>query len=111
MATPLRRIHAPAHVRRGEVFEVRTLAKHEMEPGVRFDADNIVVTPRHILQEVLAFYNGAQVFRAEWFSSVSANPYLSFRLRAVDSGTIEVVWVSDYNVRTRASTVIEVVDG
>lgn len=104
-----RRIHAPSTVRRGEVFEVRTLARHPMEPGVRFDADKLVVYPRNILQEVQAFYNGNRVFRADWFSSVSANPYLSFSLRAVESGTIEVVWISDYNVRTSASTRIEVV--
>lgn len=110
MARRDRRIKVPKQVRRGESFEVRTLARHPMEPGVRFSTDNIVVYPRHILQEVLAFYNGNQVFRAEWFSSVSANPYLSFHLKAVESGEIEVVWVSDYNVRTSIKTTIEVVD-
>ncbi|WP_417518891.1 thiosulfate oxidation carrier complex protein SoxZ [Minwuia sp.] len=110
MAAGDRRIRVPEQVRRGEIFEVRTLARHAMEPGVRFSTDNIVVYPRHILQEVLAFYNGNQVFRAEWFSSVSANPYLSFHLKAVESGEIEVVWVSDYNVRTRARTAIRVID-
>lgn len=106
-----RRIRAPRQVKRGEVFEVRTLARHPMETGVRFSTENIVVYPRHILQEVLAFYNGNQVFRADWFSAVSANPYLSFHLKAVDSGEIEVVWISDYNVRSSATTMIEVVEG
>lgn len=110
MARRDRRIKAPKQVKRGESFEVRTLARHEMEPGVRFSTDNIVVYPRHILQEVLAFYNGNQVFRAEWFSSVAANPYLSFHVKAVESGEVEIVWVSDYNVRTSAKTTIEVVD-
>lgn len=109
MASRDRRIKAPSKVTRGDTFEVRTLARHPMEPGVRFSTDNIVVYPRHILQEVQAFYNGNQVFRAEWFSSVSANPYLSFHVKAVESGEIEVVWISDYNVRTRAKTRIEVI--
>ena len=110
MATPVRRIHVPKTVKRGAVFEVRTLARHTMESGVRFSTDNIVVIPRHILQEVQAFYNGRQVFRAEWFSSVASNPYLSFRVKAVDSGEVRVVWISDYNVRTEATTSIEVVE-
>ncbi|WP_416897800.1 MAG: thiosulfate oxidation carrier complex protein SoxZ [Minwuia sp.] len=109
MAAGDRRIHAPDTVKRGETFLVRTLARHPMESGVRFDTGNIVVYPRHILQEVLAFYNGNQVFRAEWFSSVSANPYLSFHLKAQESGEIEVVWISDYGVRSSAKTRIEVV--
>jgi len=108
MVAPLRRIHVPRSVKRGEVFEVRTLARHPMESGVRFSTDNIVVIPRHILQEVRAFYNDRLVFRAEWFSSVSSNPYLSFRVKAVDSGEVRVVWISDYNVRTSASTTVEV---
>lgn len=110
MATPERRIHVPKTVKRGDVFEVRTLARHVMESGVRFSTDNIVVIPRHILQEVQGFYNGRQVFRAEWFSSVATNPYLSFRVKAVDSGEIEVIWISDYNVRTSARASIEVVE-
>jgi len=110
MSSRDRRIRAPKTVKRGETFLVRTLARHEMEPGVRFSTDNISIYPRHILQEVLAYYNGNQVFRAEWFSSVSANPYLSFHLKAVESGEIEVVWISDYNVRSSAKTAIEVVD-
>jgi len=110
MASPDRRIHVPATVKRGEVFEVRTLARHAMESGVRFSTDNIVVIPRHILQEVLGFYNGRQVFRAEWFSSVATNPYLGFRVKAVESGEIEVVWISDYNVRTSVKARIEVIE-
>ncbi|PJK28991.1 thiosulfate oxidation carrier complex protein SoxZ [Minwuia thermotolerans] len=109
MAGTDRRIHVPERVRRGEVFMVRTLARHPMEPGVRFDAGNLIVHPRHILQAVTAFYNGVEVFSADWFSSVSANPYLSFHLKAVDSGLIEVIWISDYNARSSASARIEVV--
>jgi len=110
MASKSRRIKVPDQVTRGETFLVRTLARHPMESGVRFSTDNIVVYPRHILQEVQAFYNGNQVFRAEWFSSVSANPYLTFHVKAVESGEIEVVWISDYNVRSSAKASIEVVD-
>jgi sulfur-oxidizing protein SoxZ len=100
----------PKKAKKGQVFTVRTLARHKMEPGVRFDADRFVVIPRHLLQEVLCHYNGRLVFRAEWFSAVSANPYMTFKLRAVDSGEIKVTWIDDYNVETSVSAPIEVVD-
>lgn len=108
MAAPNRRISVPPKARKGEIVTVRTLARHPMEPGVRFDADNIVVHPRLILQEVRCLYNGRQVFRAEWFSSVSENPYFTFKLKAAESGTIKVVWVDDYGVETAAEAPIEV---
>ena len=106
----IRRISVPKKVETGEIFTVRTLARHKMEPGVHFDAKLFVVTPRHLLQEVMCHYNGHRVFYAEWFSAVSSNPYLTFRLRAVESGEIVVTWVDDYNVKSTASSRIEVVD-
>ena len=106
----IRRIRVPKKVQRGQIFTVRTLARHKMEPGVRFDADRFVVYPRHLLQEVLCHYNDKLVFRAEWFSAVSPNPYLTFKLRADRSGDIIVTWVDDYNVKTTATAQIEVVD-
>ena len=106
----IRRISVPKKAKKGQVFTVRTLARHKMVPGVRFDADRFVVIPRHLLQEVLCHYNGRLVFRAEWFSAVSANPYMTFKLRAVDSGEIKVTWIDDYNVETSVSAPIEVVD-
>lgn len=110
MATPKRRLHVPKIAKKGEVFTVRTLARHPMEPGVRFASDDIVVYPRNILQEVRCLYNGRQVFRAEWFSSVSENPYFTFKLKADKSGTIEVIWIDDYGVETSAQARIEVTD-
>ncbi len=106
----IRRISVPRKVEKGQVFTVRTLARHRMEPGVHFDADRFVVTPRHLLQEVKCHYNGRLVFYAEWFSAVSSNPYLTFKLKAEESGDIVVTWVDDYNVETTASAKIEVVD-
>jgi len=106
----IRRISVPKKVKKDQVFTVRTLARHKMEPGVRFDADRFVVTPRHLLQEVLCHYNGQLVFRAEWFSAVSANPYLTFKVKAVESGEIKVTWIDDYAVETFAAAAIEVID-
>ncbi len=106
----IRRISVPKQVEKGEIFTVRTLARHKMEPGVHFDANRFVVTPRLLLQEVKCHYNGRLVFYAEWFSAVSSNPYLTFKLRAEESGEIVVTWVDDYNVITTAAAPIDVID-
>lgn len=107
----LRRLKVPKTARRGEIVTVKTLAEHEMEPGVRFDPKSLVVYPRFILNKVECRVNGRLVFWADWYSGVSANPYMAFKFRAEESGVIEVTWTDDYNSTTSARAEIEVVDG
>ena len=92
----LRRLKYKELVKQGEVIKIKTLAEHSMETGVRRDPYTGVIYPRLIIQEVTAKYNGIIVFRANWFSGVSANPYLAFFITAKESGLIEVEWKDDY---------------
>ena len=87
----------PNPARRGELITVKALAEHEMEPGVRLNPDTLVVYPRFILNKLICRYNGIKVFTSDWYSGVSANPYISFDLLADRSGQIEIEWVDDYN--------------
>lgn len=107
----LRRLKVPETARYGEIVTVKTLAEHEMEPGVRFDPRSLVVYPRFILNKVECRVNGRLVFWADWYSGVSPNPYLAFRIKAEESGVVEVTWTDDYNATTTASAHMEVVGG
>ena len=80
----------------GENVKIKTLAEHEMETGVRRDNITGVIYPRLIIQSVIAKYNGKIVFKANWFSGVSANPYLAFYITAKESGLIEIEWKDDH---------------
>ena len=101
---------SPNPAKRGEIVTVRALAEHEMEPGVRMDPVTLIVYPRFILNQFICRYNGTTVFESDWYSGVSANPYLSFNLRAESSGPIEIEWVDDYNSSTYAVTELLVED-
>lgn len=90
----------PNPARPGEIVTVKTLAEHEMEPGVRFNPQSLVVYPRFILNKIICRYNGETVFWADWFSGVSANPYLAFKIRADRTGPVEIEWIDDYNAST-----------
>ena len=92
----LRRLKFKELAKQGEVIEIKTLAEHNMETGVRRDPDTGVIYPRLIIQKVTAKYNGVIVFKANWFSGVAANPYLAFFVTAKESGLIEVEWKDDY---------------
>ena len=92
----LRRLKYKNIVKVGENVKIKTLAEHEMETGVRRDNITGVIYPRLIIQSVIAKYNGKIVFKANWFSGVSANPYLAFYITAKESGLIEIEWKDDH---------------
>ena len=92
----LRRLKYKKIVKVGENVKIKTLAEHEMETGVRRDNITGVIYPRLIIQSVIAKYNGKIVFKANWFSGVSANPYLAFYITAKESGLIEIEWRDDH---------------
>ena len=92
----LRRLKYKKIVKAGERVKIKTLAEHEMETGVRRDNVTGVIYPRLIIQSVIAKYNGKIVFKANWFSGVSANPYLAFYITAKESGLIEIEWKDDH---------------
>ena len=106
----LRRLKFKKLVKEDEIVKVKTLAEHDMETGVRRDSITGVIYPRLIIQTVLARYNGKVVFKANWFSGVSANPYLAFHFKAKKSGLIEVEWVDDYARSSYRRDYLKVID-
>ena len=93
MAKP--RVKVPKKVAKGEVFEIKTLISHVMESGQRKDRSSGELIPRKIINRFIATFNGVEVFSADWHPAVSANPYMSFFMRAEESGTLELQWVDD----------------
>ena len=78
----------------GETTEVQALIQHPMDSGFQTDSLGRTV-PRNILQRFSCRYNGEQVFSAEMFPAISANPYLVFYTVATESGTLEFEWQGD----------------
>ncbi len=106
----LRKLKYKEIVNEGDIVKVKTLAEHEMETGVRRDEKTGVIYPRLIIYKVTARYNGRIVFKANWFSGVSANPYLAFYFKAHQSGLIEIEWQDDYSRSTFKRGYLKVLD-
>lgn len=87
-------LNVPKTAQRGEVIEVRTLIAHRMDSGFIVDSQGQKV-PRDIIQHFTCRYNGEQVFSADLFSAIAANPYIVFYTVATDSGTLEFEWKGD----------------
>jgi sulfur-oxidizing protein SoxZ len=100
-------INVPAHAKRGEVIEIKTLMSHIMEPGYRHTADGKVV-PRDIITSFSCRYNGAEIFRADLFPAIAANPFISFFTVASESGKFDFEWIGDNGFSQTASASISV---
>jgi sulfur-oxidizing protein SoxZ len=100
-------INVPAHAKRGEVIEIKTLMSHIMETGYRHTADGKVV-PRDIITSFTCRYNGVEIFRADLFPAIAANPFITFFTVAAESGKFDFEWIGDNGFTETASAAISV---
>jgi sulfur-oxidizing protein SoxZ len=87
-------INVPPKARRGEVIAIKTLISHKMETGFRYTNTGERI-PRDIITTFVATYNDEEIFRAELFAAVAANPFITFHTVATESGTITFKWTGD----------------
>ena len=100
-------IRVPPEVKKGEVFEIKTLTSHPMEPGQRRDSMGRLI-PRDIINRFVCTYNGEEVFRADFFPAIAANPFLTFFTIATESGELVFRWTDDHGVTQTDSAKITV---
>jgi sulfur-oxidizing protein SoxZ len=105
MARPL--INVPASVKRGQVFEIKTLISHPMETGYRRSQTGARVS-RDIIRLFVCTYNGTEVFRAELYPAIAANPFIVFSTIATESGTLAFQWSGDNGFSVTESATIAV---
>ena len=107
MATTKARVKAPKSVKKGEVFEVKTLITHKMETGQRKDKKTGKKVPRMIIKNFVASFNGKPAFSADWHPAISANPYMAFHMKVAESGTPEIAWTDDNGKTVKQSAKID----
>jgi sulfur-oxidizing protein SoxZ len=100
-------INVPPKAKRGDIIEIKALMSHIMETGYRRTAAGDVV-PRDIITNFTCRYNGAEVFRADFFPAIAANPFVSFFTIAKESGRFEFEWIGDNGFSETASASIAV---
>jgi sulfur-oxidizing protein SoxZ len=100
-------INVPKNAKRGEIIEIKTLMSHIMETGYRHTADGEAV-PRDIITSFACRYNGVEIFRADLFPAIAANPFITFFTVATESGKFEFEWIGDKGFSETASASISV---
>ena len=101
-------VNVPKTAKRGDVIEIRTLISHQMETGFR-PGPNGKILPRDTITRFVCRYNDVEVFSADLYPAMSANPYLIFTTLATESGTITLTWTGDNGFSQTETAMIEVV--
>ncbi len=85
------RVKVPETVRAGEVFEIKTLLAHPMQTGRQTDLAAASL-PRLIIARLSCSSAATELFGAELYTGVAANPYFSFHGRLERSADLDFLW-------------------
>jgi sulfur-oxidizing protein SoxZ len=100
-------VKIPESAAAGQIIAVKAKLKHPMETGWRKTRNGQTV-PRNRIHKFVCTFNGAEVFRAELHSGVSADPYLMFPAKVTESGTFGFIWFEDGGRKFVTTAEIEV---
>ena len=100
-------VNVPKTAKRGEIIDIRAMVAHVMETGYR-EGLNGVTIPRNIIKRFVCKYAGEEIFSAELFPAIAANPFLTFTTVATTGGTITFEWTDDKGETQSASAEITV---
>lgn len=84
----------PATAKKDSIIEIRAIAQHDMESGFRYTESGKLI-PRDIIRTFTCIYNNVEVFKADFYAGIGANPLIIFTTVAVESGTLEFKWIGD----------------
>jgi len=99
------RVKSPKKAEKGEVIEIKALISHPMESGNRKDKKGQPI-PKNMIKHFKCEYNGVVVFEIDFLSSTSANPFLTFKTVATESGELVFTWTEDSgNVYSKTSKI------
>jgi sulfur-oxidizing protein SoxZ len=100
-------INVPKEARKGEIIEIKAMIAHVMETGYRRDAGGGAIA-RDIINRFICTYDGVEIFAADLFPAIAANPFLAFSIIATRSGTITFTWTDDKGTTQSATAEITV---
>lgn len=92
---------------KGDLVEVKSLIKHPMETGLRKDKKTKEKIPAHYIQEVIVTANDKPMLSADWGTSISKNPYLSFSYKGKAGDKVKLTWTDNKGGTDSAETVVK----
>lgn len=82
----------PKEYKKDDLVRVDTVIMHPMETGLVKDKDSGKYIAAEYITSVEVFYGEERITNMEIFGAVSANPYISFYVKATKSAPLKIVW-------------------
>jgi len=74
---------------------VKALIKHPMESGIRMDKKTGKPYPAKFIETVEIAINGTKAVDAQWSGTISANPYVSVKVKANSGDEVSIAVVDN----------------
>jgi sulfur-oxidizing protein SoxZ len=87
-------ITMPSSAKKDAIIEIRAIVQHDMESGFRYTESGKLI-PRDIIRTFTCSYNDVEVFKADFYPGIGANPLIIFTTTATESGMLEFKWLGD----------------
>ncbi|MBS3647217.1 thiosulfate oxidation carrier complex protein SoxZ [Pseudaminobacter sp. 19-2017] len=101
------RIRVPETAAAGDIVEIRAMIMHPMDNGFTYTTQGTLI-PVDIVTDFTCTYLDEEVVHVRLEPGISANPYFSFRLRALRTGKVEFAWVDQHGEKTVAEALLTV---
>ena len=96
-------ITMPSSAKKGSIIEIRAIAQHDMESGFRYTESGKLI-PRDIIRVFTCTYNDVEIFKADFYSGIGANPLIIFTTIATETGVLEFKWSGDNGYASSATS-------
>ncbi|MCF6298763.1 MAG: thiosulfate oxidation carrier complex protein SoxZ [Thiomicrorhabdus sp.] len=85
------------------IATVKALIKHPMESGIRMDKKTGKPYPAKFIETVEIAINGTKAVDAQWSGAISANPYVSVKVKANSGDEVSISVVDNTGAKGSSS--------
>ena len=82
----------PRRYKKGDLVRIDSVIMHPMNTGLQKNKKTGKIIPADYINSVEVYYDGEKITWMELTQSVSANPFLSFYLKADKEAPLKIVW-------------------
>jgi len=82
----------PRRYKKGQLVRIDSVIMHPMNTGFQKDKKTGKIIPADYIDTIEVFYGGEKITTIKTTQSVSANPYISFYLKADKEAPLKIVW-------------------
>ncbi|MEZ0323702.1 MAG: thiosulfate oxidation carrier complex protein SoxZ [Hydrogenothermaceae bacterium] len=83
---------SPKDYKKDDLIQISTVIMHPMDTGLVKDKETGKYIAANYINLVEVFYGDEKITTMELSGSVSANPFISFYIKATKSAPLKIVW-------------------